>query len=183
MWVQSAPSVSPTPSPTLSLIPSPTPVSNPLAGTWLAPEVTCAQEIATIEAAGYTAEQITSVGFNPTCANGNIGAKGGNTNQYSVVFDGLPASASIRGLRTYDYGAINSGHYYRLTGGTTFEAGGLKNQGQVFEVCLTFQYSVDGDQLTIEMIDPGCPTTGDAPLNDQIALTAIFETSPFTRQP
>jgi hypothetical protein len=147
----------------------------------LAPEVTCAQEIATIKAAGYTAEQITSVGFDPTCVNRNIGAKVGNTNQYSVVFDGLPASASIRSLRTYDYGAINSGHAYRLTGGTTFEAGGLK--GQAFEYCLTFQYAVDGDQLTIEMIDPGCPTTGDAPLNDQIALTAIFETSQFTRQP
>jgi hypothetical protein len=33
------------------------------------------------------------------------------------------------------------------------------------------------------MIDPSCDDTGEAPLNDQIALTAIFETSPFTRHP
>ena len=53
------------PVPTPSLVVSPSPVANPLAGTWLAPDATCTQQIATIEAAGYTAEQMTSAGFDP----------------------------------------------------------------------------------------------------------------------
>ena len=168
----------PTASSAPSIAPSPTQTSNPLVGTWLAPQVTCAQQVAAVEAAGFTAEQMTLSGWLPDggCANW-IGA----ANQYSVVFDGLPAAATIRSVRTYDHGAINSPHNYRLTGDTTFELGG--HNGKVWEYCLTFHYAIDGDQLTIEKIDPSCPGTGDAPLNDQVALTAIFETSSFTRQP
>jgi hypothetical protein len=66
---------------------------------------------------------------------------------------------------------------YRLTGARTFEA--TEPQG----ICLTFGFAIDGDQLSVEIIDKGCRTTGDAPLLDQIGLTVLFETSPFTRQP
>jgi hypothetical protein len=70
---------------------------------------------------------------------------------------------------------------YRLKDATTFELGA--HTGQAWEYCLTFHYTIVGDELTVDMIDPSCAGTGDAPLNDQIALTAIFETSPFIRQP
>jgi hypothetical protein len=164
-----------------SLQPSPASASNPLVGTWLAPVVTCAQQIATIEAAGYSAAQVTSAGFDPTCANNNIGTTVRDTNQYSVVFDGLPAAATFLSLTTYDYGAMNSPHMYRAKDAATFELG--SHTSQTWEYCLTFHYAIAGDQLTINSIDPRCSGTGDAPLNDQVALTAIFETSPFTRQP
>jgi hypothetical protein len=173
-----SPAVSQSPSP--SLQPSPAAGSNPLVGTWLAPVVTCAQQIATIEKAGYTAAQVTSAGFDPTCTNNNIGTAVRDTNKYSVVFDGLPAAATILSLTTYDYGAMNSPHMYRVKDAATFELGGRK--GNAWEYCLTFHYTIAGDRLTISSIDPRCTGTGDAPLNDQVALTAIFETSPFTRQ-
>lgn len=157
-----------------SVMPSSTPVSNPLAGRWLAAEVTCEQQVTTAEAAGFTTEQMTSSGWLPDggCA---------NSNQYSVVFDGLPVAATIRSARVYDYDVVASPHSYRLAGDSTFELGG--HDGKVWEYCLTFRYAIDGDQLTIERIDPSCTGTEEASLLDQIALTAILQTSPFIRQP
>jgi hypothetical protein len=175
------PAPSPTPSQSSSASASPAAADNPLVGTWLAPVVTCAQEIATIEAAGYTADQVTEAGFDPTCAHGNIGSAVRGTNQYSVVFDGLPAAAKILSLTTYDYGAFNSPHMYEVKDAATFLLG--SHTSQAWEYCLTFSYAISGDQLTIHRISPNCTGTGDASLNDQIALTAILETSPFTRQP
>jgi hypothetical protein len=165
----------PTPSSSPSLSSSPTPVANPLAGTWLAPEATCAKQIATIEAAGFTAAQVRSVGMDPTCT-------GAGSNQYKLVFDALPVAATIRGAVVYDRGATASTHVYRLASDTTFEFGGENPQLQGFEWCVTPHYAIAGDQLTIETIDPTCGTI-EGPLLDQIALTGIFETSPFTRQP
>ncbi len=180
MWVQSSSTGSPRP-PAPSVPPPPSTPPNPLTGTWVAPVVTCAQEIAVVEAAGFTADQVISVGFDPTCANGNIGTEVRNTNRYSVVFDGLPAAATTRSMRTFDYGAFNSAHDYRLSGDRTFELGA--RDGRVWESCLTFEFAIKGDQLTVDMVDPRCSGTEEAPLVDQIALTAILETSSFTRQP
>ncbi|HTI30307.1 MAG TPA: hypothetical protein VL687_08125 [Methylomirabilota bacterium] len=136
-----------------------------LAGTWLGAEVTCAQQIATVEAAGFTAEQMTASGLDPTCANGG-------TNQYGLGFlaDGT--------LAVTDRGAITHPAIYRLIDTQSFESG----QPDGF-ACLTYGYAIDGDQLTIEILDFGCAATGPATLGDQMHLTAIFETSPFTRQP
>ena len=180
MWVVSTAAGSPRP-PAPSVPPPPVALPNPLAGTWLAPVVTCTEEIAVIEAAGYTPDQVASSGFDPTCESGNIGSEVRNTNQYSLVFDGLPAAATVRSLRTFDYGHFNSPHEYSITGDNTFELGA--RDGTEWEFCLTFEFAIDGDQLIVDMIDPSCPGTAEAPLNDQIALTAIFETSPFTKQP
>ena len=166
----------PTPSSSPLSSSSPTPVANPLAGTWAAPEATCAKQIATIEAAGFTAAQVRSVGMDATCAKG-----GGD--QYTVVFDELPVVAPVGGSRIYDSGVQNGASVgYRLASDTTIEFGGLNPQLQGFEWCLTLHYVIAGNQLTIEMIDPGC-SSGEASLDDQIHLTGIFETSPFKRQP
>jgi hypothetical protein len=186
--------VGPTNSPTPSLTPSlsPSPTSNPLAGTWQGTEVTCAQQVATIEAAGYTDEQVIQAGadlaaegipvdpfFDPTCATPGDGGR--TTNQYSLVFDGLPAAATVLSARVYDYDQLASPHMYRLADGSTFELGA--RTGQAWEWCITVRYGIDGEQLTIETIDPSCAGAPGAPLLDQIALTAILETSSFTRQP
>jgi hypothetical protein len=169
------PSTPPTPSPIPSVSSTRAAAINPLVGTWLAPEVTCAQQIAAIEAAGYTAEQVTQASFgDPTCANGG-------TNRYSIVFDGLPLTAKTLSVRIHDYGALSSSNSYGLIGDSTFEFGG--RAGGAWEWCLTFRYTIDGDVLTLDRIAPSCTGTGDAPLLDQIALTAILETASFTRQP
>ena len=174
--------------PSTSPTPSPASASNVLVGTWLAPEVTCAQQVATIEAAGYTPEQIIQAGadlvaqgypaegfmVDPTCPNGG-------KNQYSVVFDGLPVAATIRSARAYDYDVIASPHSYRVVDDSTLEFGA--HDGKVWGFCLTLRYTIVGDQLTIARIAPSCTGTGDAPILDQIALTAILETTSFTRQP
>jgi hypothetical protein len=173
--------------PSTSPTPSPASASNVLVGTWLAPEVTCAQQVATIEAAGYTREQVIQAGadlvaqgypadgfFDPTCANGG-------KNQYSIVFDGLPVAATIRSARVYDYDVVASPYSYRLVGDSTFELGG--HNGKAWDYCLTFRYAIDGDRLTIARIAPSCTGTADAPLLDQIALTAFLEGSSLTRQP
>lgn len=184
------PATSPTPSSATFVSPSPGTSSNPLVGTWLAPEVTCAQQVATIEAAGYTADQMAQAGADLAaqgysvdgffdCSGQASGAR--TTNRYSIVFDGLPEAATILSARVYDYNELASPHSYRLAGDSTFELGGLK--GSAWEYCLTFRYAIDADQLTIVRIDPSCTGTADAPLLDQIALTAILETSSFTRQP
>ena len=117
--------------------------------------------------------------MDPTCE--NIGYEVRNTDQWSVVFDGLPVAATIRSARTYDYDLVPSGLNYRVVDDSTFELG--EHNGKVWVSCLTFRYTIDGDQLTINRIAPSCTGTADAGLVDQIALTAILETTPFTRQP
>jgi len=181
----------PTPRPTPSAGPSSTPtaIANPLVGTWLAPEMTCAQQVATILAAGYTADQIAAArvdlvaqGYGEDgffdCANQASAAR--TTNRYSIVFDGLPLAASVLSARIYDDEALASPHDYRVVA-STLELGGY--QGAAWEYCLTFRYTIDGDRLTLDMIQPSCTGTADAALLDQIALTAMLETASFTRQP
>jgi hypothetical protein len=149
-----------------SVQPSAAAADNQLVGTWLAPVVTCEQQNATVEAAGFTAEQMTQSGW--TCTNGT-------TNQYSLRF-GAGADHGLFG--GYDKGDLAFPGSYRLVGSSTLE---VLSQGGDF--CLTYRYAIAGDQLTMVMTDHGCPATGDAPLDDQVAQTAIFQTSPFTRQP
>jgi len=182
----------PTQTPTRSASPSstPTPVANPLVGTWLAPEMTCAQQVATIEAAGYTADQLAE-------ARADLVAQGygqdgffdcaiqpsadRTTSRYSIVFDGLPLAATVLSARIYDNDALVSPQHYRAADGSTLEFG--TDKGNAWEVCVTFRYTIDGDRLTFDMIQPNCTGTPDAPLLDQIAFTAFLETASFTRQP
>ena len=108
-----------------------------------------------------------------TCENGIAvqGAGWGNGSQNTARF--LPDGRLIVSDNVYP----GSTFTYRLIGAATFEA--TDPQG----ICLTYGYAIEGDQLSIEIIDYGCPATGEAPLLDRIGLTVLFETSPFTRQP
>jgi hypothetical protein len=157
-----------------SLVPSPTasPVTDTIVGTWSA-ETTCAQQLAAIEAAGFSTNQMSRVGVDLTCQNGIAveGAGWGNGSQNTARFfpDGR--------LHVSDDVFPDSSFTYRLISDTAFEA------TDALGICLTYGYAVEGNQLSIEIIDTGCPATGGAPLLDQIGLTVLFETSPFTRQP
>jgi hypothetical protein len=173
----------PTPAPTPTATPSPSPtaapITGPIVGTWATGETTCAQQLAAIGAAGYTAEQMTSVGVDLTCKNGITieGAEWASGSQFTMQFfpDGtLLVSDDVYGDSTFTYRPISD---------ATFEA----SDDHPGDICLTYGYAIDGDQLTVEITDKGCPATraglADAPLLDQVGLTVLFETSPFTRQP
>ena len=136
-----------------------------LAGTWQGTEVTCEQQIAAVEAAGFSAEQMTAGGMDPTCASGG-------SNQYSLGFlaDGT--------LSVQDRGVMTHPAVYRIVGAQSFESSNPDGA-----VCMTYGYAIDGDQLTIQILDFGCAATGPAPLLDQVHLAAIFTTSSFARQP
>lgn len=158
-----------------SVEPSPTasPITGPIVGTWATGETTCQQQVAAIDAAGYTAEQMTSIGMDPTCANGLVTPGSGFTlgSQFTLTFD------TDGNLRQFDGGVSAFDGVFRPVDSSTFELTGPPT------VCLTYRYVIDGDQLRIQMLDPGCPFPGEAPLVDQLAQTVIFETSPFTKQP
>ena len=149
-------------------------ITGPIVGTWATGETTCAQQLAAIEAAGFSAKQMTSVGVDLTCRNGIAvaGADWANGTQDTVARF-LPDGSLV----VSDFPYEDSSFTYRLIGDTTFEATDAK------EICLTYGYAVEGDQLTIDIIDHGCPATGEAPLLDQIGLTVLFETAAFIRQP
>jgi hypothetical protein len=161
-------SASPFSSPTAS------PISGPFIGTWATGERTCAQQLAAIEAAGFSTKQMTRVGVDLTCESG-ITVEGaawstGNQNEIARFF---PDGRLV--LSEFPYS--DAPFAYRLIGATTFEA------TDELGICLTLGYAIEGDQLRIEIVDNGCLATGQAPLLDQIGLTVMFETSPFTRQP
>ncbi|MEP6469206.1 MAG: hypothetical protein ABJC24_05495 [Chloroflexota bacterium] len=157
----------PTHSPTQSVSASPSP--DLIVGTWAAPKVTCAQQMATVKAAGFTTKQITRSGWGGCLEGGN--------SRYSIRY-GEPDLSGVRGYVAYDNRSqMHSGHY-RVIDDATLEDSEVDG-----EVCVTVRYVIEGDQLTLDIIDPGCPSAGPAPLLDQVALTAIYETSPFTRRP
>jgi len=158
---------SPTPSASSSLLPSPTPEINPLVGTWLAPPVTCAQQTAAV-AAAFTHEQM-ALAWSCTEV---------SPVQYRIVFDARRPEDGSHHLREYANGLTGWSGVYRILDADTFEAG---DNGNYY---ITYQYAIDGDKLTIDMISDAMPSTSEAELlGEQMAQTAIYETSPFTRQP
>ena len=157
-----APTATPTVAPTLAPTAAPSlPAGDVLTGTWATGETTCAQRQAAVEAAGFTAEQLTSVRWSPHCPGGwTIRFAGGR-----LVLLGTDGSVGW------------DGKYRIIDDDDTFEAG---DRGRYY---ITYRYAVDGDQLTIDMIRDDYPTTSEVELlGERLAQTEIFETSPFTRQ-
>jgi hypothetical protein len=130
-----------------------------LTGTWAVSGTTCAQQQAAVEAAGFTAEQLTSVGWSPECP-------GGNTIRF----------ANGRLVEFSPDGAMGWEGKLRIVDEDTFEA--------VDSDCsITYDYAIDGDQLTIDMVEDVCPAYSEAELlGEKVVQTEIYETSPFTRQ-
>lgn len=132
-----------------------------LTGTWAVSETTCAQQQAAVEAAGFTAEQLTSVGWSPDCP----GA-------YTIRFSG---GRLVQFSRDGEVGWEGN---YRVVDEDTIEAGNFGNGCYI-----SYDYAIDGDQLTIDMVENICPAWSEAELlGDSIVQTEIYETSPFTRQ-
>ena len=132
---------------------------------------TCAQQLATLEAAGFTPEQLTSVEIDMTCANGLLGPGSTPGGRFRVRFD------ERGGLEVRLDGEVGAVAVYELGDGSTFE---LRDAGNA-ATCFTTRYTIDGNQLRLEIIDPACPGTSAAPLTDLVAMTSIFETAPYAR--
>jgi len=105
--------------------------------------------------------------------------------QYKIVFDPRRPEDGTHHLREYENGVGGWNGVYHIVDGSTFSAGELENY------YITYHFAIDGDQLTIDMIsddytraDYGAASPSEAELlSEQMAQTAIYETSPFTRQP
>lgn len=167
------PATSPTPSASSSLLPWPPSESNPLLGTWLAPDVTCAQQTAAV-AAAFTPEQM-AVAWSCTDV---------NPVQYSIVFGARRTGDGFHDLLQYANGAHGWYGSYQIVDDSTFQAGTGSPSGDFVGYYITYHYVIDGDKLTIDMLSDECPfCSPDELLGEQIAQTAIYETSPFTRQP
>jgi hypothetical protein len=142
------------------------PATDALTGTWATAAVTCDQQNATLAAAGFTADQLTLARWDPTCAQGSPGT------QYAIRF------ASGRLVIFLD-GQVGWDGTYRIVDGDTFEAGDVAGAG----FFITYQYAVQGDTLTIDMVRDDYPNATAAALaGELVAQTVIYETSPFTRQ-
>lgn len=83
------------------------PDTDALTGTWATGETTCAQQNAAVEAAGFTAEQMTLAGWSPDCGS-----------QFTIRFaDGR--------LLIFSDGEVGWDGHYRIIDDETFEAGDL----------------------------------------------------------
>jgi hypothetical protein len=144
------------------------PVTNQLIGRWATGQTTCAEQNAALEAAGFTAEQMTLGGWSPTCAEGMP-----HGSQLTLYFSSYRLVILQDGEEGWD-------GQYRIVDDQTFEAGDGNNGYYI-----TYHYAIDGDQLTIDMVKDDCPltqcTTPADLAGEQIAQTVVYETSPFTR--
>jgi hypothetical protein len=144
------------------------PATSQLIGRWATGQTTCAEQNAALEAAGFTAEQMTLGGWSSTCAEGMP-----HGSEFIIYF-------TTYRLVIFQDGEEGWDGQYRVVDDQTFEAGDGNNGYYI-----TYHYAIDGDQLTIDMVKDDCPpaqcTTPAELAGEQIAQTVIYETSPFTR--
>lgn len=144
-----------------------TPAASILEGTWVTEETTCAQQHGAVEAAGFTADQMTAAGWDAeTCGDLMHGS------QFTVRFSGDRLVAFNDGVPGWE-------GQFRIVDQETFEAG-----DSAADFYLTYEFAVDGDELTIDMVRDDYPTTSpDELAGEQVAQTVIYESAPFIRQP
>jgi hypothetical protein len=138
-----------------------------LIGRWATGATTCAEQNAAVEAAGFTAEEMTLGRWSPTCAAGTP-----HGSQFTLYFSSYRLAVFQDGEEGWD-------GEYRIVDDQTFEAG---DEGDGYYI--TYRYAIDGDQLTIDMVKDDCPDCSSAAdlAGERIAQTVIYETSPFMRQ-
>jgi hypothetical protein len=134
--------------------------ADPLAGTWRSEENSCEEQEATV-AREFTPEEVAA-----------------------SRFECHPETVTLRfqdgGLAIFEDEEIGWDGAYTVVDETTFMAGDDTPGAGMY---ITYNYSVDGDTLTIDMIQDDYPAAVDDAelLGERIAQTFIFETSAFTR--
>ena len=166
----SVPTTAPTMDPTTAPTPSPAAsasAASPLEGSWSTGTLTCDQQNAALTKAGFTEAELTLVGW-------DVGGCGGmmHGSQFTARF------AEGR-LIHFNDGSVGWDGVYELTTPGTFIAGDLGPEAGLY---ITYTYVLDGDLLTIDMIDNQMPASNEAErLGELVAQTVIYESAPFVR--
>jgi hypothetical protein len=177
----------PSPSPTTATTPGATQAADPLIGWWVSEPSTCADQNAALQKAGFTAAQLDLGRWDAaTCSDISFGGAPlthGSVHRIrfmQAVVVPIPTGTSPSGtIIQYADGDVGWEGYYVLVDGGTFMAG----DGARLPY-LTYTFTIDGDQLVIDMVDNQFPAPTEADLwSDTIAQTVIYESGPFTREP
>jgi hypothetical protein len=143
---------------------SPSPETHPLEGTWRSSEVTVEDLWAAGEALGLSRSQTEAVFWGPASTSlprtFQIAIEDGQWVQTELDPDGTEA--------------FGWGGTYEIVDDTTVVA---------TDPCgaITYEYAVDGDALTIDMVDDECGGESGSREGELLAQTLIYESSPFTR--
>jgi hypothetical protein len=156
---------SPGSSPTATAVTSASPASV-LEGTWATSETTCEQQNAALTAAGFSSADLELAEWDAATCGGMM-----HGSQFTIRF------ADER-LVAFQDDVIGWDGTFRIVDSGTFEAG---DQGDLY---ITYEYTIDGDELVIDMVRDDYPTSSEAELmGERIAQTVIYETAPFERTP
>ena len=160
------PQATPTAAAATEAPPSVVPVSV-LDGTWTSGPTTCDQQKAAATAAGFSNDDLKAAGWDKaTCGNVMFGS------DFTVRFAGERLVHFADDVVGWD-GA------FRVVDSDTFEAG--DSAGAYY---ITYQFTIEGDQLTIDMVSDDYPASSPEELiGEQLAQTVIYESAPFTRVP
>lgn len=159
-----APSISPMPSTSPSALSSAAPTSV-LEGIWATPVTTCDQQNRALASAGFAPQDLESAGWDTATCGEDIHGR-----QFTIEFAGDR-------LVVYQDGVVGWEGAFRVAGPDTFEAGDMGGDPEI-----TYEYAIDGDQLTIDMVRDNLSGLTPADLiNERLAQTVIYETSPFVR--
>jgi hypothetical protein len=137
-----------------------------LEGTWAA-TTTCEQQAAAVDGGGFTAAQQAAAGWDgATCMDMGHGT------EMQIRFAG-------QRLLIFQDGTIGWDGRFQVVDTDTFQAGDYDNGFYI-----TYDYDLDGDRLTIDMLSNEYPTSDPAELaGEQIAQTVIYESAPFEKVP
>ena len=141
-----------------------------LEGTWATGPTTCDQQNAAVKAAGFGGDDLEAGGWDKaTCGNLMHGSA------FTVRFAG-------ERLVHFSDDVVAWDGVFRVVDSDTFEAG---DAGSAFaSYYLTYTFTIDGDQLTIDMVRDDYPAASpEELLGEQLAQTVIYESAPFIRVP
>ena len=163
---QTTSSVSPSQTAVSSAAESGAPVST-LEGTWITPETTCDEQNAALTNAGFTDADLEAGGWDAATCGGMM-----HGSQFTIRFAGDR-------LVIFNDGVIGWEGLFQVVDGDTFEAG----DGDA-GFYIAYEYALDGDELTIDMVSNDYPTSSEEELTgEMMAQTVIYETAPFVREP
>jgi hypothetical protein len=138
-----------------------------LEGTWITAETTCEEQNAALTNAGFTEADLELGGWDEaTCGDMLHGS------QFTIRF------ADDR-LVIFNDGVVGWDGLFQVVDEDTFEAG---DSDAGFYII--YDYALDGDELTIDMVSNDYPTSSEEELaGELIAQTVIYESAPFVREP
>ena len=140
------------------------PPASVLEGTWAAPAATCEQQNAALAEAGFTSEDLELAGWDEATCGGMM-----HGSQITLEFAGDR-------LVVYQDGVVGFEAAFQVVDSDTFETGEPGNYD------ITYEYAIEGDDLTIDVVSDKLVGTPEFILGDRVAGTVIVETAPFTRQ-